>query len=358
VFEYYADEILFENMINPPIPGVLSADLQYYHKLGIPAVGALMTNTSNFVTPMVDMFLYPQALWNPERDLNQSLKEYAALYFGDTQLAGYFQDLSRGLRDVLKVCRYQHPGDAWDDVQPDQEPDEALQFHIRGLEEAVSGPLAHAASTLAEAIRRAEDKRQLERLRDEQTAMDFTLRQARLYYHLLNGERSYRAWKKQLDRQAGLDALTELALARYSWESEKKFVAVSGMKANPLMPGTQPLDARVAELSRAIITDPANVAGVNISGFGLDNLDEHLLSGVTGYVLSGPTGSRAVVWTDVAASRSAMRPGAEGLVWLDELGRRIERGTLDLYNSPAVADAKGMPADKLLDALLKSQGKR
>ncbi len=83
VFEYYADQILYENMTNPPIPEVLSADLQYYRKLGIPAVGALMTNTSNFVTPMVNMFLYPQALWDPQRDLNQSLKEYATLYFGD-----------------------------------------------------------------------------------------------------------------------------------------------------------------------------------------------------------------------------------------------------------------------------------
>jgi hypothetical protein len=69
-------------MTNPPLPDVLTADLQYYHKLGIPAVGALMTNTSNFVTLLVKMFLYPQALWDPARNLTQSLREYAALYFG------------------------------------------------------------------------------------------------------------------------------------------------------------------------------------------------------------------------------------------------------------------------------------
>lgn len=319
--------------------------------------GGKMTNTSNFVTPMVDMFLYPQALWNPQVDLNQSLKEYARLYFGDANLAAYFQDLSRGLEDVLKVCHYEHPGDAWDEVRPDQESDEALEYHVRGLEEAVGGPLARAASTLEEAVRRAKDKRQVERLQGEQVSMNFTLRQAKLYYHLLKGERFYRTWKKHHDQQAGLDALTELALAQHTWDSEKKFIAISGMKANPLMPSDRPLEARATELYQAITSDPASVAGVNIFGFGSESVEEHLLNGVAGYVLAGPTGSRAVVWTDVAASRSAVRPGTKGLVWLDELGQPIKPGKLDLYAAPAVADAKGMPANKLFDALLKSQGK-
>ena len=357
VFEYYADQILYENMTNPPIPEVLSADLQYYHNLGIPAVGALMTNTSNFVTPMVNMFLYPQALWDPQRDLNQSLKDYATLYFGDPSLAGYFQNLSRGLEDVLKVCHYEHPGDAWDDVRVAQEPDEALEYHVHGFEEAIAGPLAQAAAKLDQSVRRTKNKVLLDRMLSEQVSMNFTLRQAKLYYHLLKGERLYRIWKAQHDQQAGLDALTELALGRYTWESQKKFVATSGMKANPLIPSPSQLEARAEELAHAVTNDPASVVGVNILGFGSDRLDEHLLNGITGYILAGPTGSKAVMWTDVAAHRFALRPGARGLVWLDELGQPLRPGMLDLYDTPAVADAKGLPADQLFNALLASQVK-
>jgi len=357
VFEYYADQILYENMTNPPIPEVLSADLQYYHKLGIPAVGALMTNTSNFVTPMVNMFLYPQALWDSQRNLNQSLQEYATLYFGDPSLARYFQELSRGLEDVLKVCHYEHPGDAWDNVRVDQEPDEALEYHVRGLEEAIAGPLARAASILDQSVRRTKAKLLLDRLQSEQVSMNFTLRQAKLYYHLLKGERLYRIWKSQHSQEAGLDALAELALARYTWDSQKKFVVTSGMKANPLMPSPSPLEVRAAELAQAITNDPARVVGVNLSGYGSDFLEEHLMNGVTGYVLAGPTGSKAVVWTDVAARRSALRPGVRGVVWLDELGQPLRPGTLNLYAAPAVAEAKGMPADQLFNALLEGQSK-
>ncbi len=355
VFEYYADQILYESITNPPIPEVLSADLRYYHQLGIPAVGALMTNTSNFVTPMVNMFLYPQALWDPQRDLSQSLVDYASRYFGDPGMGNYFQELSRGLRSVLQVCHYEHPGDAWDEVRVDKETDEALEYHVRGLQDALQGPLARADTTLRHAARGAKDKIKQERFAGEQVSMNFTLLQARLYYHLLKGERLYRTWRSQHDREAGLGVLTELALARHSWECEKKFVAISGMKASPLMPATQPLEERAAELAQSIVHDPAEVAGVNIAGFGSDELRQHMMNGVTGYILSGPTGSTAVIWTDAAASRSALQPGPSELVWRDEVGQPIKSGTPDLYASPVVIEAKGMPANKLFDALLGSQ---
>jgi hypothetical protein len=353
VFEYYADEILYENL-NPPIPEVLSADMQYYRELGIPAVGALMTNTSNFVTPMVNMFLYPQALWDPQRDLNQSLEEYAKLYFGDPSMGNYLHDLSQGLEGVLKVCHYEHPGDAWDEVRVDEESDEGLQYHVRGLQDALQGPLARAAAELDRAARDAKDRSNQERFGGEQASMNFTLLQAKLYYHLLKGEWLYRIWKSKHDQEAGLGALTELVLAWRTSETEKKFVATSGMKGSPSMPSTRPLEERVTELAEAITHDPANVVGVNVSGFASDGLEEHLMNGVTGYILSGPTGSRAVVWTDVRASRF-LRPRAEGLVLLDELGQPIKSGKLDLYASPLVVDAKGVPASKLFDALLESQ---
>jgi hypothetical protein len=355
VFEYYADQILYENMTNPPIPEVLSADLKYYHKLGIPAVGALMTETSNFVTPLVNMFLYPQALWAPQRDLSQSLKEYATLYFGDPNLTRYFQNLSSGMEDVLKVCRYEHPGDAWDTVRVDQEPDEALEYHVRGLGSAIDGPLARAASALNQAVLRAKGPTELDRLRGEKVSMNFTLRQAKLYYHLFQGERLYRVWKTRHEPEAGLAALTELGLARYAWDSQKKFVATAGMKANPLMPSLRELESRGSELVEAVTRDPTSLVGVSTSGFSIDSLEEHLMKGVRGYIAAGPTGARAVLWADVASSRAALRPGAAGLEWLDELGQPVKSGALDLFASPVVVDAKGMPEDKLFSALLESQ---
>jgi hypothetical protein len=350
VFEYYADEILYENMTNPPLTEVLSGDMRYYRQLGIPAVGALMTNTSNFVTPMANMFLYPQALWNPERNLTNSLDEYATLYFGDAHMRGYFRDLAQGLGEVLKVCHYERPGDAWDGLRVDQEPDGALAYHIRGLQDALEGPLAHAATTLDRAARASKGKRAAEHFAGEQISMKFTLLQARLYFHLLQGERLYREWKSAHDQDAGLGALTELALARHTWDNEKSFIATSGMKGNPLMPSTRPLEDRAAEMLAAITQAPASVVGVNGAGFGMDVLAEHLLNGVSGYMLSGPTGSRAVLWTDVAPSRSPLRIG-QGLAGHDEFGRPVKVEDQDLRAAPVVIDAAGFPAYKLFDAL-------
>ena len=233
--------------------------------------------------------------------------------------------------------------------------EEALEYHVRGLEDAISGPLARAASNLDQATRRAKDNPYRERLRGEQVSMNFTLREARLYYHLLKGELRYRVWKRTGDAQAGLDLLTELALARYTWESQKAFVATAGMKANPLIPGTQQLQARAAELSKVVTLDPAKVQGVSEWGFSSDPLEEHLMHGVTGEILGGPSGSNAVVWTDLPASRKSLRGGGTGLVWRDELGRPLNVTQMDLHAAPVVVEAKGMAADKLFDELLKSQ---
>lgn len=355
VFEYYTDQILYENMTNPPLPEVISADLKFYRELGIPAVGALMTQTSNFITPLVNMFLYPQALWNPRRDLRVSLKEYATLYFGAPNLTGYFQNLSRGMEEVLKLCRYQHPGDAWDSVRADRESDEALEYHIDGIESGIRGPLAEANSILEDALRQAADPIHLGRLRGERESMNFTLRQARLYYHLLKGERSFRIWKSRGDQEAGLTALTELGLARYTLSCQERFIGTAGLKAAPLVPGLRELEDRAKELIQAISIDPKSVEGVNISGFAIDRLDEQLLRGVTGYLMAGPTGSRAVLWTDLDSSHLTLRSRAAGLAWLDEFGKPALLGELHVFDSPVVVDGRGMSAYKLFGALLMGQ---
>ncbi len=353
VFEYYTDQILYESMTNPPLTEVMSADLKYYRKLGIPAAGALMTQTGNFVTPLANMFLYPQALWNPERDLSRSLREYAALYFGDAELAGYFESLRRGMEDVLKICRYEHPGDPWDGMRVDREPDEALAFHVAGLEAGITGPLAAASEALKRALATAKAPQYAERLRGEQAATGFTQLQARVFYHALKGELRYRAWKQRQEAEAGLAALTELGLARWAVRARDRFAATAGMKASPMMPGVGALEDRAKELFGAIASTPAQVAGVNVFGFALDRLDEQLLDGVTGYVAAGPTGSQAVLWTDVTAARIALRAGADGLVWMDEFG--TPASTMDCSQAPVVVAGKGMAADKLYAALLRGQ---
>jgi len=350
VFEYYADQILYENLTNPPLPDVLAADARYYHRLGIPAVGALMTNTSNFLAPMANLFLYAQALWDPHRDLDLSLNEYAALYFGDASLAEYFHQLSSGLKDVLKICPYNHPGSAWDNLRVDEETDEALAYHVRGLEEGIRGPLLQASTLLDGALSRAGNETYRARLAGEQASMRFSLLQARLYYHLLKGELLFRTWKNAHDAEAGLGALTESVLAQRTWEAQKKVVATSKMEGAPLIPSPRQLQERASELVQAAMRDPQSMRGVNIAGFEVNSLHEHLPAGVSGRIVAGPTGSRAVLWTDLPSGEEFMRARFEGLKGEDEFGQPLKAG-LDLLGVPVVVDAPGITSDKLFDAV-------
>ncbi len=353
VFEYYVDEILYENVTNPPLPDVLASDARYYHKLGIPAVGALMTNTSNFLTPMANMFLYPQALWDPSRDLNQSLGDYASRYFGDPGLAEYFRAISSGLEDVLKICHYEHPGSAWDNLRVDQESDEALAYHVRGLEEGLRGPLLRASALIDAAMRRARNKTFRARLAGEQASQQFTVLQARLYYHLLKGEQLYRTWKNSHDAEAGLGALTESVLARRTWEEQMRFVAKSGMMGHPLIPAPRPLEQRTEEIVQEINRDPKSATGVSIWGFSVDPLEEQLKDGISGSIVAGPTGSRAVLWADLERGGEFLRPigVGQGLVWEDEYGQPLQTGQ-HLSWAPIIVDAKSISADKLFDELV------
>ena len=355
VFEYYTDEILFENLTDPPLPDVIRKDAQYYHRLGIPAVGSLMTNTSNFTTPATNMFLYAEALWNPNRDLWKSLDDYTTLYFGDPGLKEYFRELNAGLKDVLDTCLYQHPGDAWDLPAIDYKNDSMLEFRIRNLQEALTGPLAQAADLLNQAAQHCTDGTYRARLAGEQKSMNFTFRQVRLYYHLLKGERLYRMVKSQHSLQAGVALGTELALARYQWERQKEFAARASLKGSLLIPDLSALSRRWSELVRQVSHPSLHAIDRSPGGYSMDPLAEHLQRGVNGTIISGGWGSEAVVWTDLPGSKSALHPGRPGLVWLDEFGRPLKTGLLNLYSEPVVISAQGMTADKLFDALALSQ---
>ena len=341
VFEYYVDQILYENLTNPPLPDVVAADLRYYRRLGIPAVGALMTNTAEFVTPMVNMFLYPQALWNPQRDLNEPIKDYATLYFGDASLTAYFEQLRIGLEDVLKVCEFTIPGNAWDHLRVEGESDAALKSHVDRIERALVGPLPKAASLLRAASSKAQGKTYRARLEGESTSMRYTLLQAKLYYHLLKGEYYYRLWKNSHSPEAGRGALRESVLAHYTWEKQKKLVASAGIKGQPLIPDPAVLQARVKEITP--------------EGYSVEGLEQHLAGGVLGSIVSTPVGSAAVLWTDVPSSAASLRLGAAGLNWRDEFGQPLEKTRLNLSEAPAVAEAPDMAPEKLFSVLARSQ---
>ncbi len=339
VFEYYVDEILYENL-QPPLPEVLQADAQYYHRLGIPALGALMTNTSAFATPMVNLYLYPQVLWNVQADLGESLQDYARVYFGDPALGAYFEKLSSGLEDVLKTCQYTHPGDAWDSEEVKNESDEALGYHVRGIRAGIEGPLTQAALSLDGALRHASLDVYRQRLANEKREMDFTLLQTRLYYHLLNGQWLYRKYKERGDAEMGLRAVGEYVLAHRTRQQIWEYIGHANLKGQPLVP------------SLAALHD--EIAGLVDGKYSVDPLAEQLLHGVGGSMVSGPLGSEAILWSDAAHS-GPFRAASSEVKWENEFGNPLSVRSIKLSSFPVVVQARGMAADKLFDVLLAAQ---
>jgi hypothetical protein len=340
VFEYYVDEILYENL-QPPLPEVLEADAQYYHQLGIPALGALMTNTSEFYTPMVNMYLYPQVLWNDHADLRQSLHHYARAYFSDPAMSVYLEKLESGLRDVLKTCQYVHPGDAWDSQDLKNESDEALAYHVSGIRQGIEGPLTQASLALTEALHRAKSPVYRRRLLNEEREMGFTLLQTRLYYHLLKGQWLFRRYKEQGDSQTGLKAVTEYVLAHWTRQEMWEDIGRAKLNGQPLVPAMTTLHDEISPL---------------VDGkYSVDPLAEQLLGGVSGMIVSGPTGSEAVLWSDVPRSTQRFQAGSSQVNWEDEFGNPLAGGAVRLGPFPVLVKGRGLPADKLFDVLLAGQ---
>lgn len=299
-------------------------------------MGALLTNTSEFVTPMVNMFLYPRALWNPEADLQASLKDYSAVYFGEPSLVEYFRELEEGLKDVLKICDYTHPGSAWDSIRVDQESDDALARHVQGMEKSLRGPLARAATLLQGAISKTRNSQYRQRLDRERLQMDFTLGQVKLFYHMLKSEWLCRVHKRGNEAEAGLEALNESILARFAWKEQNQLIARSGLKGDPMLPDPGVLQPRVSELLG--------------EGYTLESLCQYL-DGLSGYLATGPSASSAVLWTDLNTPVSASGSASSRLEWRDEFGQSIGSFPLHPLTSPVVAHAKGLSSHELFDAL-------
>jgi hypothetical protein len=333
VIEYYTDQVLFQSMVNPPIPGVIGGDARYYAKLGVARVGSLMVNTAEWVTPPVNLFLYPKALWNPSGHLTKSIEEYASTYFGDAKLAEYFRELGEGSRALIRICDYTHPGDSWYSIQPSRESDDALESHVRWMEAGLTGPLARAETILEAAIHRTTDIRKKRRLERERDSLQYTLLQGRLYYHLLKGQWLLQVHANRHDEQAGLTAALESPLARHTWEKLREFIARSGLMGEPLIPDPEFLARRARSYARA-------------DGCTIDNLGQLMMNGVIGYTVNGPGGSRAAMWAD--------RPGTTlkvaGIEWRDEFGRPLEAAP-DLGKSPGVIYSP-MAVDQVMKTIM------
>ena len=332
IFEYYVDHVLFENMADPPLGPVLTRDASYYSRLGIQAVGSLAVNTAEFVTPPLNLYLFPKALWNPSRDLDRDVAEYAQRWFHDARMTRYFEALGEGMRLLIATCEYQRPGDGWDHIQPDKEPAEAVEPHVRRMEQALTGPLSRAEIELTAAISKARSPHTRKRLLAEKQSLDFTLLQGRLYYHALKGHWLLAVHAAKKDPDSSFAALAEWPLTRESANRLRKFVATSGLRGDVLMPDPEILGRRVRSVARA-------------EGYTIDPLGQLLPEGITGYTISGAHGCRAVLWRDFPGK--TVMPG--------DLDVRDEFDTPTASRSPnrwPLLVHSELPADRLVESFL------
>ena len=339
--EYYPDQILFQNMVNPPLPEVMTADTRYYRRLGIPRLGALAVNAANYPTPAVNLFLFPQALWNPDRDLNRPLNEYASVYFGDAAMADYFREIKLAEGGLIKMCRYERMMYSWYHPDAATESEEALAFHAQNMEEAIRGPLARAAAHLSTALHRAANQTFRQRLEREKDSLDYTLLQARLYWHLVRAERYFRPCRDRQEHDACLATAGASVLAhRYRHELEH-FVGRSGLMGDPILGDAEGIARKLRGLGRRGVVHT-------------DYLNQQLPSGVDGATIDAGADSAAVLYTDLPGPIYAKRAAHAGLQWYDEVGEPLKGSQINVAGRPVVVKARGMSPEKLFGILMES----
>jgi hypothetical protein len=342
VFEYYADEVLFQNATNPPLPEVMAADARYYQRLGIPRVGSLAVSTSEFPTPMVNLFLFPKALWNPAADLNAALGEYARTYYGDSAMAEFLQLLKTGLSDLVRTCAYKNPGNDWYRVQTPQETVEAVRFRVESIERGVRGPLTRAAVIVGDALRRATNKTQRARLDREKRLLEFTALQARTYLHVFRAEHSYRLCDGGQNPRACLAAAEATGLARLRAVDAREYWRRVGFKGTPLVPEVDPI---IGPRLRSLVRRGA--------GLHLGDLSQFLPNGVAGFTADTAWGAVAILHTETngpVLTRGAIESGVE---YRDEFGEPLGVSPLDLSGRPVVVEARGLNQQRLISRILR-----
>jgi hypothetical protein len=340
VFEYYVDEVLFQNMSVPPLPEVMSADTRYYRKLGIPRLGALAVSTTDFVTPAVNMFLFPQALWNPDRDLNRPLDEYASVWFGDPGMAQYFRELKSGLASVIRMCQFTRMVYNWYSPEASRESGAALEFRADNMEQGINGPLKRAEILLDAAIRRAGSRTFKQRLEREKDSLGYTLIQSKLYYHVQRAERALRICRDSQDPRACLASARGSVLANYYRMRLERFVGRTNLRGEPQLGDPAILAAKLRGFTR--------------KGFvNIDVLGQLLPHGVSGATMDAGTDSMVVLYTDLPGPVFITRATGVGVEWRDEFGKPLDSAKVDLARGPVVAELRGNGPNSLMNIVLR-----
>ena len=341
VFEYYVDQILFQNTVCPPLPEIMAADTRYYRRLGVPRLGALSVNLSEYPTPAVNMFLFPKAYWNPDQDLNIPLNEYAVTYFGDAEMKDYFREIKLALAGLVKMCRFERMTYSWYHPDAVNESAEALAFHARNMEEAIRGPLPRATAHLAAALSRAADPVFRRRIEREKESLDYTFLQARLYWHLVRGEHAFRACRDRQEPGACFVAASSSVLARHYRIRLERFIGRTGLKGEPIVGDTEGMARKLRGLARRSI--------VNTSF-----LYQQLPAGVDGAVIDCGADSMAVIYTDLPGPVYWKGAAETGIKCLDEFGQPLGDPPFDVAGRPVVVEGRGVDPNALFDHILES----
>lgn len=109
IFEYYLDGILFKSLA-PPLGHVMQADLRTYRDVGAHTVQALMTGDRPWLSPPINLWLFPRLAWDPEKDPAALRDRFLEAWLGDdaSLMRGACDALERAMALVLAF----EPGEA------------------------------------------------------------------------------------------------------------------------------------------------------------------------------------------------------------------------------------------------------
>jgi hypothetical protein len=108
VFEYYLDGILFKSLA-PPLGRVMQADLRAYRDVGVHTVQALMTGDRPWLSPPLDLWLFPRLAWNPDQDSAALRDRFLEAWLGEE--APLARDVYEALEKAMALVLTFEPGE-------------------------------------------------------------------------------------------------------------------------------------------------------------------------------------------------------------------------------------------------------
>jgi hypothetical protein len=108
-FEYYLDGILFKSLV-PVLGHVIQADLRVYRDAGVHTVQALMTGDRPWLSPPLNLWLFPRLAWALDQDPRVLRHRFLETWFGgDASLA---RDIYIALEGAMTMVLSFEPGEA------------------------------------------------------------------------------------------------------------------------------------------------------------------------------------------------------------------------------------------------------